>query len=311
MGHSMGKLILFYKYVEVQYPKQILKWQTKICQELGLKGRVILAQEGINATLAGDSAPIDRYKILMDNHPLFGGIDFKESEGNADYFPRLRIVVKDEIVRLGIPADKLKAAQGGKHLTPAQVHQLLKNKPENLVILDARNRYESKIGTFTDAITPEIAHFRDFPEYIDKNLEQFKDKQVFMFCTGGIRCERASAYLKIKNVAQEVYQLDGGIQRYIEQYPDGFFRGKNYVFDGRIAVKVNDDILSSCELCSKPSDDYNNCMNADCNKHFVSCASCYQDYNQTCSKKCLELLAENKVAQRPPLKKVNARSCAV
>jgi predicted sulfurtransferase len=309
-GKTIGTLILFYKYVDIHYPKQILKWQTKICKELGLKGRVILAHEGINATLAGSTENISLYKNLMDSHPLFTGIDFKESQGNADYFPRLRIVVKDEIVKLGIPADTLKATDGGIHITPAQAHELFKNKPDNVVILDARNNYESKIGKFKDAITPDIKNFRDFPAYIDQNLEQFKDKQVFMYCTGGIRCERASAYLKIKNVAQEVYQLSGGIQRYIEQFPDGFFRGKNYVFDGRIAVKVNEDVLSTCALCATPCDEYNNCMNASCNKHFVACESCYQHYSQTCSTACQNLLETRQVQARPKLKKVDS-SCSL
>lgn len=304
----MGKVIIFYKYVDIQYPKQVLKWQTRVCEELGLKGRIILATEGINATLGGEKDHIDRYKDLMNYHPLFGGIDFKECDGDADYFPRLRIVVKDEIVKLGIPADKLKASDGGKHLTPAQVHELLTHKPENLVILDARNNYESKIGTFTGAITPDIKHFRQFPEYIDNSLEQYKDKKVLMFCTAGVRCERATAYLKVKNVAQEVYQIEGGIQRYIEQFPDGYFRGKNYVFDGRITVRVNNDILSSCEICAKPYDDYNNCLNASCNKHFIACPDCIQQLKNTCSSTCRELLETKKVAPRPPLKKVNATS---
>src|SRR5438045_9113606 len=116
-----------------------------------------------------------------------------------------------------------------------------------------------------------------------------------MYCTGGIRCERASAYLNEKNIAKKVYQMEGGIHRYVEQYPDGFFRGKNYVFDGRIAVKVNDDVVSHCLLCSEPCDQYTNCLNASCNEHFICCVQCLDSYGNTCGATCEELLSQHKV----------------
>lgn len=307
----MGKLILFYKYVDIEYPERIKKWQFKICQDLGLRGRIILATEGINGILAGEAEHIDRYMELMSQHPLFGGIDFKQADGAADYFPRLRIVVKEEIVRLGIAPSKLSTKNTGIHLTPEQTHALLKDKPENLVILDTRNRFESKVGMFTDAITPDLAHFRDFPKYIDDNIEMFKDKQVLMYCTGGVRCERATAYLNEKGVSEKVYQIEGGIERYVQKFPDGYFRGKNYVFDGRIAVRVNDDILSNCEICTVACDDYNNCLNAQCNKHFICCPDCEKKFNGACSQQCMELVALNKVPKRPPLKKVQPSACAL
>jgi predicted sulfurtransferase len=307
----MGKIIIFYKYVDIQYPKQILKWLQKVCTDLGLKGRIILAHEGINATLAGESVHIDRYKEIMSKHPFFGEIDFKEDQGSADYFPRLRIVVKEEIVRLGVSPSKVTARQAGKHLTPDQTHALFSNKPDNLVILDARNNFESRIGKFADSITPDIDHFRDFPEYLEKNIELFKNKQVVMYCTAGIRCERASALLKEKGVAQEVYQMEGGIQRYVEKYPEGFFRGKNYVFDARVSVRVNNDILSNCKHCAQPCDDYTNCLNAKCNEHFISCTSCLQQFQGTCSSDCLELLSVGKTAPRPAFKKAETTSCSL
>lgn len=300
----MGKILLFYKYVDIIYPEQIKKWQFKLCRELNLTGRIILAHEGINATLGGTNEAIDAYKNEVAHHPLFGGIDFKESPGNADHFPRLRIVVKDEIVRLGLDTKTITPKNGGKHLTPEETHALLQNKPKDLVILDGRNYFEARIGTFKDAITPNINHFREFPEYIDQNLEQFKDKEVLMFCTGGIRCERASTYLKIKGVAKEVYQVEGGIHRYIEKFPDGFFRGKNYVFDARVAVKVNDDILSNCDLCNVPYDEYTNCLNAECNKQYLGCPACIEKLNNTCSEICQELVANKKVVIRTIPKRI-------
>jgi len=296
----MGKILLFYKYIAIEYPKQLLKWQRKICTDLGLKGRIILGHEGINGTLGGTVKNIEHYKTIMDNHQLFKGIDFKESPGGADNFPKLSIVAKDEIVNLGQDPKKITPKDGGIHLTPQQVHELLNNKPEDLVILDARNKGESDVGTFKDAITPNTKHFRELPEYIDNNLDQFKDKQVLMYCTGGIRCERATTYLKTKNVAKEVYQIEGGIHRYVEQFPEGHFRGKNYVFDSRVTVCVNDDILGSCGICSTSCDEYINCLNALCNKHFICCNTCLKQYNNTCGATCMELVRDKKVQVRPP-----------
>jgi len=305
----MGKILLYYKYISLDYPHKIKAWQTKLCQELGLKGRILLATEGINGTVGGTTQAIKSYIQAMREHPLFADVDFKESAGGADYFPRMQVLVKDEIVHLGLDKKIFSAADGGIHLSPAQVHDLLSNKPSNLVVLDARNTVESAIGTFTGAITPDIANFRDLPAYLDDHAELLKDKEVLMFCTGGVRCERASAYLKSKGIAKQVYQLEGGIHRYIEQYPEGFFRGKNYVFDNRLAVKVNDDILSSCSICAVPCDEYNNCMNAECNKHFIGCTSCVAQLEEACSATCLELIKNGTVSLRP--RRIKMPACTI
>lgn len=298
----MSKIIIFYKYVELVSPKRVMKWQRKICTDLGLKGRIILATEGINATLGGTDENLERYKAIMEASAEFGGIDYKESPGSADDFPRMRIVIKDEIVCLRADKTATDLKNSGVHLSPEQVHELITKKPDNLVILDGRNHYEARIGKFEGAITPEIDHFRDFPQYIDQHAEEFKDKQVLMYCTSGIRCERATAYLKSKGVVQEVYQITGGIQRYAEKFPNGFFKGKNYVFDNRIAMKVTDDVLGSCDVCGIACDDFTNCLNATCNKHYIGCKECIEALQNTCSKACMELVANNLVQKRPPLR---------
>jgi predicted sulfurtransferase len=293
----MSKILLYYKYVDIQYPEQIRKWQLKLCQELGLKGRILIAHEGINGTLGGSGESVQTYVNAMKAHPLFADIDFKDSEGGGDNFPRLRVVIKDEIVNLGIDPT-ITTRTGGKHLSPEETHQLLQESPEDLVVLDGRNWYESKIGTFKNAILPNTQNFRELPEYIDNNLEQFKDKKVLMFCTGGIRCERASAYLKSKGVTKEVYQIEGGIHRYAEQFPDGFFRGKNYVFDSRVATKVNDDILANCTFCELACDDFTNCLNAVCNKQFIICSACLEQRSSFCSTECKQAVADKAVPMR-------------
>jgi len=302
----MNKIILFYKYIAIEYPKQVMKWQHEICQNLNLMGRILISHEGINGTLGGSMENLDEYKKIMSAHELFENIDFKESTGGPECFPRLSVKVRNEAVSLGIPYDQLTPHNTGKHLNPDETHALISQNPEDLVILDARNDYEWAIGRFKDAITPPIENFRDLPKYLDENLDQFKDKQVLMYCTGGIRCERASAYLNEKNIAKKVYQMDGGIHRYVEQYPDGFFRGKNYVFDGRVSVRINKDILGACSICAQPCDDYYNCLNAMCNKHFICCISCIQKYQEACSEQCQILLKENKVKPRPAFAKAMA-----
>ena len=307
------RILLFYKYVTIDNVQEVCDWMLATCTGLNLKGRIILATEGINGTLAGSVEATTLFINIMEAHPLFKKIDFKDSEedGVHDYFPRLRVVVKKEIVRMDVDPQQVTAKDAGKHLTPEQAHKLLATKPEDLVVLDGRNYYEARVGHFEGAVKPEIQYFRQFPEYIDQNLEQFKDKQVFMYCTGGIRCERTSAYLKLKGVAKEVYQLKGGIHRYIEKYPQGFFRGKNYVFDDRIEVKVNNDVVGTCDLCQVPYDTYTNCLNASCNKHFIGCPACRKQYAETCSAVCQQLVADGKVPVRPPLRIAKREFCVV
>lgn len=294
----MGTILLFYKYIHIQYPKRVLKWQQKICTDLGLKGRILLAHEGINGTVGGSTEHINHYKELMHKHELFGDIDFKESAGSAQDFPRMQITIRPEIVSLGIDPTTLTPDNGGLHLTPKETHHLLQENPNDLVILDARNTCESQVGAFIGAIKPNIANFREFPDYIDQHADVFKDKQVLLYCTGGIRCERASAYVKEHTQAKKVYQMEGGIHRYTQEYPDGFFRGKNYVFDRRIALRITPDILAKCSLCQQPSDDFTNCINTKCNNHFICCNNCLLTYENTCSMVCKDLVAHNKVKTR-------------
>lgn len=296
----MGKILLYYKYTEIQYPKRILKWQRQICTDLNLKGRILIGKEGINGTVGGEDKAIERYMATMRKNQQFADIDFKISDGDADYFPRMAIKVRDEICALGVDPEKLTVKDGGVHLEPEQVHELLSDRPDDLVILDTRNNFESRIGTFTGSITPDISNFRDLPKFIDENPQLFENKQVLMHCTGGVRCERATAYLKTKGIAKEVFQINGGIVRYTEAFPDGHFRGKNYVFDRRVAVRITDDVLSECDLCDVACDTYTNCVNMKCNAHYISCDSCITKTHNTCSAACMELVALKKVPVRVP-----------
>ena len=296
----MGKILLFYKYISIEYPKRILKWQRKICTDLNLNGRILIGTEGINATVGGTDQDIERYQHIMKAHELFQDVDFKLADGDASYFPRMEIKIRDEICKLGIKPYALTTQDGGRHLSPQEAHELMSERPEDLVVLDARNNFESRIGTFKGSLTPDIKNFRDLPKYVDEHLDQFKDKRVLMHCTGGVRCERATAYLNQKGIAKEVMQIEGGIVRYTEQYPDGHFRGQNYVFDRRVSIRVNDDILTTCDLCETACDEYSNCINSSCNNQFIGCEACLERLNQTCSEPCKELLSQGKATARVP-----------
>lgn len=293
----MKTILLYYKYTDVESPAQQVKLQKKLCESLGLKGRIIIATEGINGTVSGTHQACNAYIDSMNSHEIFHGIDFKVSQCEGEPFPRMRVVEKQEITRMGKSPTEISYKDTGKHVTPQQAHELIATN-KDLLILDGRNNYEAAIGRFENALVPDIENFRDFPDYIDKNQDLFKDKEVLMYCTGGIRCERASAYLKSKNVAKAVYQLKGGIDRYAQEYPDGYFRGKNYVFDGRIAVPVNNDILSSCALCQQAADDYYNCVYAGCNKQKIICPPCAKEHHSTCSQKCKQTISENPALMR-------------
>jgi predicted sulfurtransferase len=303
----MGTILLYYKYVSIPNPIEIQNWQKELCARLGLTGRILLAHEGINGTVGGSDEAAQEYIKAMNEHPLFGGIDFKTAPGSAQAFPRMKISIKKEIVHLGIDPEQLTVKDTAEHLSPEQIHNLLNNPPEDLVIVDTRNSYEIAVGKFRNAIDPQTRYFRQFPKWVDDNIDMFKDKTVFMYCTGGVRCERATAYVNVKNVAKKIVQLEGGIHRYIEQFPDGHFRGKNYVFDNRITVRANDDILSSCLNCPTPADDFFNCLNALCNKHFTSCPECLQKFENTCSIKCQELIKHKQAPERQPFSKLEKR----
>lgn len=287
----MGKILLYYKYIDIDDPAQIAESQKALCTSLGLTGRIIVAPEGINGTVGGSLAAIESYKTALHEHPLFHDITFKESEGDQNHFPRLRVMVKQEIVRLGISPDKLSALQGGTYLSPEQAHKKIAENPD-LVIVDTRNDYESRVGAFKGALKPGIKTFREFPEYVDQNIELFKDKEVLMYCTGGVRVERASAYLKEKGIAKEVYQLEGGIHCYLEQFPNGHFRGKNFVFDGRVTLSTNDDILTVCDSCKTSCDEYTHCVYAICNKLMILCKTCKNSSRGTCSEECALIISQ-------------------
>jgi UPF0176 protein len=296
-------VILYYKYIEIKNTNEICQNQKKLCEELRLKGRVLIASEGINGTLCGTIENCQKYISYMNLHELFCEIDFKINEIDFCCFEKLQIKEKHEIVNFGFnkpinPSYK----DSAPYITPDELHKMFESKNfNNTVIIDIRNNYESRIGKFDAAITPDIKTSREFYDYFINNKDIFKNKDVVMYCTGGVRCEKTSAALAFVSEAKSIRHLKGGICRYVEKYPNGYFRGRNYVFDDRISVKVNNDILTHCDICNISCDLYNNCLNALCNKHYISCDECIKKTNGCCSNQCFDLTQKRAVPLRPPL----------
>lgn len=256
-------------------------WQRALCRELGLRGRIIISKDGINGTVGGPITMVKQYVRTMREYAPFHGIDFKWSDGAGDDFPRLRVRVRDEIVTFGVPdeirVDANGIVGGGTHLTPRQVNELVEQRGDDVVFLDGRNAYEARIGRFRGAIVPDVATTPDFVRELESGrYDHIKDRPIVTYCTGGIRCEVLSMVMKNRGF-REVYQIEGGIVRYAEQYRDkGLWEGSLYVFDGRIRLDYGRDpqLLGNCDYCGDATNDFHNCEPAECRTRILVCPQC-------------------------------------
>lgn len=284
----MEKIILYYKFVPVMDPEMTKLWQLELCTRLGLKGRIIISQHGINGTVGGDLDALRAYKSAMNKTATFKGITYKWSPGRADDFPRLSVKVRAEIVTFNA-ADELVVSEkgvenGGQHLTPEQVHKLVQERGDEVIFFDGRNQYEAKIGKFKNAVIPNVDNSRDFlKELEDPKYDAIKQKPVVTYCTGGIRCEILSVLMKNRGF-KEVYQMDGGIVKYGEKYgDDGLWEGKLHIFDNRMIHAFSDQAkdIGDCIHCHGKTSHYVNCAATACNKLVLVCEKCAD--NDLCS----------------------------
>lgn len=297
-------VLLYYKYASVADLDELVSFYERNCSSLGLLGRVRLAPHGVNVTVGGKLSALEGHINAVKSNALFEGTDFKLASCDQPMndqvakecgFTSLSIRVVEELVTFSshplVRSPDISFA--GRHLSALEFHSVLQSagklldegspaSRERLVLLDARNLYETRIGKFhtpgVETLDPQIRQYSELHDWIDDNSEHLQGKRILMYCTGGIRCEMASAYIKGKGSGFEnVYQLYGGIQRYLEQFPDGgFFKGKNFVFDHRISVgSCNANVISTCLLCSCPFDDYSSrCRCASCRMLVLVCDSC-------------------------------------
>jgi UPF0176 protein len=279
------RVLLFYKYVDVDNPEEIVNEHLQWCLANDIKGRVSFAKEGVNGTVSGKIESIKKYKKHITEFPMFKDLWFKEDEVEEHTFKKMHVRLKNEIVNSSLNNVSLK--NGGKRLLPEQLKQLYDNN-EDFIIVDARNWYESQIGKFKNAITPAMKNFREWKQVVEE-LKMYKNKTVITYCTGGIRCEKASAYLAEQGFT-DLYQLEGGISNYINQYPDTYWEGGMFVFDERRVVSVNTKnelkYTAKCFYCNKPTTYYINCHNQDCDRLFVICHSCKIEQEYCCSDEC-------------------------
>jgi len=276
------EIILFYKYVDVADPAQLRNRELAICEALGLKGRMIIAHEGVNGTFEGKKECIDEYVKTFLSDDRFKDTHIKRSQGNGKAFPKLSIKVRKEIVTLGLKERDIDPNKvTGKHLPPEDLYQWMHQEGREFYIVDMRNDYEHRVGHFKNSILPPLENFRDLPKVLPQ-LSHLKEKTVVTVCTGGVRCEKASGYL-VKEGFKDVYQLDGGIVSYMEKFKNDDFQGKLYVFDDRISMTFTPDekrtIVGKCGKCEASSENYVNCANPICHKHFICCENCLSEKN--------------------------------
>lgn len=290
----MYKIILFYKYTDISDPEKLKKDQMDLCSRLSLKGRVIVAKEGINATLEGLEENINEYLKVYLADPRFSDTHIKKSEGTGEAFPKLSVKVRPEIVSLHLEKDINPNQITGVHLKPEELKSWYESGKE-FYIIDMRNDYEFKVGRFKDSIFMPVQNFRDIPKALS-HIEHLKDKTVVPVCTGGVRCEKASGLL-VREGFKDVYQLDGGMVTYMEKFPASEFEGSLYVFDKRITMtfdpKEKHKVVGKCDKCGKGSERYVNCRNPECNKHIICCEECSEEDGRSfCSQECLDKVVQ-------------------
>lgn len=277
-------ILLYYCYTTIGDPEEFRESHHLYCLEHQIMGRIIVAAEGLNGTVSGTKANCAQYMADLKADPRFAHTEFKVEEHAQHAFQKLHVRVKSEIVHSGMPHIRPQE-KTGTYIEPEEF-RALKNA-NDVVVLDVRSNYEHTLGKFDNAITLDMENFREFPEKI-KELEQYKDKKIITYCTGGIKCEKASAYL-LERGFKDVYQLHGGIIKYGIEAQGEDFEGKCYVFDNRIAVdvnKVNPKTISRCHLCNEVSDRMVNCANQSCNLHVPICEACGWKMEGACSDTC-------------------------
>jgi UPF0176 protein len=282
----------FYCYHFIEDPKSFRDQLYLELDKLKVWGRIYLAHEGINAQLSVPSENLEKLKNYLYTFPFLTGIRLNIAiEDNGKSFFKLKIVVRKKIVADGLDDRSFDASNSGIHLNAADFNALA-NNPETIIV-DMRNHYESEVGHFKNAILPDVDTFRDALPVVEKILEGKKEAPIIMYCTGGIRCEKASAWYKHIGF-KKVFQLNGGIIEYArqvkEQGLENKFLGKNFVFDERLGEKISDDVISTCHQCGKPCDTHTNCKNDGCHLLFIQCEGCKAKLAGCCSPACKEIL---------------------
>ncbi|PWC06843.1 rhodanese-related sulfurtransferase [Mycetocola zhujimingii] len=282
---AISKILLYYVFTPLADPDAIRLWQRDLCESLNLRGRILISKDGLNGTVGGELNAVKKYLRKTREYPAFKNLDIKWSEGTglddtgaSVDFPRLVVKVREEIVSFGAPGelevDENGVVGGGTKLQPAELHDLVAERGDDVVFFDGRNAFEAEIGHFKNAVVPDVSNTREFVAELESGkYDHLKDKPVVTYCTGGIRCEVLSGLMKSRGFG-EVYQLDGGIVRYGETFGDeGLWEGSLYVFDNRLSIDFTDSaaVVGECAVCGTPSKRMQNCADASCRVQMVLC----------------------------------------
>ena len=285
--------ISFYKYAKIGNPEIFRNHLFINWNALDVLGRIYVAHEGINAQLSVPADNFEAFKIHLDSISFLENVRLNIAVEHNNYsFLKLKVKVRHKIVADGLDDDTFDVTNKGIHVGAQQFNELIEDP--DTVLVDMRNHYESEIGHFKNAITPDVDTFRESLDLIEEDLREHKeDKKLVMYCTGGIRCEKASAYYKHKGF-KNVYQLEGGIINYVRQIEaeglENKFLGKNFVFDQRRSERISDDVIAKCHQCGEPADLHTNCANEACHLLFIQCDSCKAKMNNCCSSHCQDII---------------------
>lgn len=295
MNEMKYRVLLYYQFTPIEDPKTFTEEHKALCTALNLKGRILVAKEGINGTLSGTEAETQAYMDHMKKDHRFSDMVFKIHEEEKNAFRKLYVKQRESIITLKPQDDVDPNVRKGVYLKPKEWHEMLQQ--EDVIILDGRNGYEYDIGHFRGAVRPDITNFKEFPQWIEENLSQHKDKKIIAYCTGGIRCEKLTGVL-LNQGFKDVYHLEGGIVTYgqDEEVRGSLWDGKCYVFDDRIAVSINqeeDTIVSRCIHCNALTDRYVNCTNDDCHLQHIVCENCEKAEEGFCSEACRDHVLKN------------------
>lgn len=284
--------ISFYKYAHIANPEIFRNHLFVTWNAIDVLGRIYVANEGINAQLSVPAENFATFKAHLDTISFLENVRLNIAIEHDMYsFLKLKVKVRKKIVADGLNDDTFDVTDIGTHVNAHEFNALIDDK--DTVLVDMRNHYESEIGHFKNAVTPDVDTFRESLDLIEEGLKAHKDtKKLVMYCTGGIRCEKASAYYKHKGF-KKVYQLEGGIINYARQVDalglENKFIGKNFVFDQRRAEKISDDVIANCHQCGAPADVHVNCANEACHLLFIQCESCKETMENCCSTNCMEI----------------------
>ena len=300
----------FYRYVNIDNPNTLRDRLYKEWIELNVLGRVYIAEEGINAQISIPELKFDTFIGLLNKRDYLADMPIKYAVEEGQSFIKLAIRVKKEIVAYNIPEDEYNMNQVGNHLNASEFNEALDNP--DAIVVDMRNYYESEVGHFNNAILPDVERSQELLPEVRKLLQNNKDKEVLLYCTGGIRCEKASSYL-LHHGFEDVKQLKGGIIQYAHDLKaenlHSKFIGSNFVFDQRLEERITDDIISQCHQCGNPCDTHTDCLNQACHILFIQCEKCKKDFDGCCSIECKKFAAlpldKQKILRKDPAKVVS------